>query len=64
MLDTYGSKIAASNGLIIDTQQLKSKDGDIKIINKNIKPVVNLAELANENSKFADSKKSNCVGNN
>ncbi|QBY41492.1 filamentous hemagglutinin N-terminal domain-containing protein [Arsenophonus nasoniae] len=57
LLDTYGSKMAASNGLIIDTQQLKSKDGDIKIINKNIKPVVHLAELANENWKFADSKK-------
>ncbi|WGO83469.1 filamentous hemagglutinin N-terminal domain-containing protein [Arsenophonus apicola] len=61
LLDIYGSKIAASNGLIIDTQQLKSKDGDIKIINKNIKPVVHVAELtnvnSNENWKFADSKK-------
>lgn len=46
LLDTYGSKIVASNGLIINAQKLKSKKGDIKIINrnKNIKPIVRIAD--------------------
>ncbi|MDR5609764.1 MULTISPECIES: filamentous hemagglutinin N-terminal domain-containing protein [unclassified Arsenophonus] len=46
LLDTYGSKIAASNSLIINTQKLKAKKGDIKIINrnKNIKPIVRIAD--------------------
>ncbi|WP_119711694.1 hypothetical protein [Arsenophonus endosymbiont of Aleurodicus floccissimus] len=63
VLDTYGNNIAASNGLIIDAQQLKVKDGNIKIINKNknIKPVVSATELIDitpdEQLKFVNSNK-------
>lgn len=60
-LDTYGSNIVASNGLIIDAQQLKAKDGNIKIINKKIKPVISTAALiditTDEQLKFVNSNK-------
>ncbi|HGJ5876965.1 MAG TPA: hypothetical protein ACHBX0_12170 [Arsenophonus sp.] len=47
LLDTYGNNIVVSHGLMIDAQQLKAKDRNIKIINKNkkVKPVVRIAEL-------------------
>ncbi|HGJ5872250.1 MAG TPA: filamentous hemagglutinin N-terminal domain-containing protein [Arsenophonus apicola] len=61
LLDTSGSNIAASNGLMVDTQQLKAKDGNIKILNNKIKPIVHVAGLANINTneswKLANSKK-------
>lgn len=63
VIDTYGSNIVASNGLIIDAQQLKAKDGNIKIINKNknINPIISTAELIDitpdEQLRFVNSNK-------